>query len=132
MLRHFTCLLGLVCAIVLAGGCQTSTPLKPKGAVAVTIDRAKKATEAKAQLENLITLTLPPVAAGQVWQITFHDARFLKQMQEIKAPAAPGGGATVVFLAINPTPRTRVRFLLLPNANSRDPIEQQELILEIR
>lgn len=79
-----------------------------------------------------VDLTLPAVPAGLAWQISFHDARYLKQVQPL-TPGAAGTGATVSFITLN-AGRTRVRFLLLPTAAGREasPVDQQEIVMTIQ
>jgi hypothetical protein len=131
--------LALACvALALAAGCGTgSANLKPKKTVAITLDPAKKTFTATARPLTQIDITLPPAEPGQVWQIAFHDPRYLKQLHEIKPSAAPGAGATVSFITAEVgmvVIRTRVRFLLMPRSGEREmaPIDQQEFVLTIQ
>ena len=123
------------CALVFGLlGCATRAPeIKAQGSLQVALSAEKKSTAASAQLFNLVTLTLPPPQArGYHWQISFHDARYLKQTTEIMPAGAAGAGPTISFIAVKPG-RTRVRFMLVPVNSNRvvDPLDQQELVLTI-
>ena len=121
------------CALALAA-CSTRAPdLKPQGNAAVTLSADKKSSTATVELYNLITITLPaPKVPGYRWQISFHDARYLKQTTEIVPASAGGAGPTVSFIAATPG-RTRLRFMLVPEGSGRvaNPVDQQELVLTI-
>ena len=115
-------------------GCATSTsPPKPNKTVAVQLDASKKSWAFNARVLNLLTITLPPAAANHLWQISFHDPRYLKQMSEIKSPANTEAGTTISFLVLN-TGRTRLRFVLVPpnSDGAVTPIDQQEIIFTVQ
>lgn len=127
------CVLGFTAAV--AGlcllGCRTA-PIKASRTIAVTIEAEAKTRTIEVKPLTQLDVTLPPVDAGFVWQISFHDARFLKQVQPLQ-PGTPGVGATVSFISVN-FGRTRVRFLLLPKSEGREatPIDQQEIVIAIQ
>lgn len=116
--------------LFLGAGCESA--LKPNGKAEFTLEADKKSSEGTARVANRVRVTLPPVPVGFVWQISYHDARFLKQMEELKMPGKPDEGGTVTFLALN-TGRTRLRFLLVPpnDGKTARPVDQQELVLTI-
>ncbi len=127
---HLLLLLALLCG----GGCAFGpAAVKPRGSSAIVLDTEEKSTAVEVKYEYLVKVTLPPIDPGLVWQIAFHDPRYLKQMHEIRPGEGPGAGATVTFLAIS-MGRSRLHFLLLPRAGAReaDPIDRRELVLTIR
>jgi hypothetical protein len=133
MLRNV--LLGLlliVQALTLAGCLSPPAAVQPVGTKAIELAAAKPYHEAGVALHTLIQLTLPSLPAAYVWQISFHDPRYLKMTAPLTPPAQPDGGTTASFLALMPG-RTRLRFLAVPSPGSRvmDPIAQQELVLMI-
>lgn len=121
-------------ALVLAAACSTRPPeIKAQGSVPIALSAEQKTTSASVKLFNEIVLTLPPPKApGYVWQIAFHDVRFLKQTTDIRLAATNGAGPTISFIAKNPG-RTRLRFVLVPEGPAREtrPVDQQDIILTI-
>jgi hypothetical protein len=129
VLRSFA----VVLTIVALSSCGT-TPQRtePKGVVTIALDAAKKPTEATAKFDYLITIVLPPPGVeGTVWQISFHDSRYLQQVTDI-TPAADRS-AQISFRTKQPG-RTRVRFVLVPSTTDRAvaAVDSQELILVIQ
>jgi hypothetical protein len=115
-------------------GCETAqAPLKPSGEVAVPLDASKKSGSVTVRLANVVTFTMPPAAPGFVWEISFHDTRFLKQQTEFLPPKEAGAGSTVTFMATN-LGTTRLRFVLVPASNDRSvsPIDRQDIAVTIR
>jgi len=130
LFRRVLCFCSAV-AVLLLTGCGTPA-IKASRTLAVTIEAEPKTRSLEVKPMTQIDLTLPVVEAGFAWQISFHDARYLKQVQLLKTGAA-GAGATVSFITLNPG-RTRVRFLLLPQSTGREasPADQQEIVLTIQ
>ena len=120
-----------VVAVLWVTGCGTPA-IKASRTMAVTIEAEAKTRTIDVKPMTQIDLTLPAVDPGFTWQISFHDARFLKQVQLLK-PGAAGEGATVSFITLN-AGRTRVRFLLLPKSDGREsaPVDQQEIVMTIQ
>lgn len=115
-------------------GCEsTKAAMKPTGEVAVPLDAAKKRGGVTVRLANLVTFTMPPAAPGFIWEISFHDTRYLKQQTPILPPKVAGEGSTVTFMATN-IGSTRLRFMLVPvsTAQAVSPVDQQEINLVIR
>lgn len=112
-------------------GCGTPA-IKASRTMAVTMEAETKTRTIEVKPMTQLDLTLPTVDAGFVWQISFHDARYLKQVQP-PTPGAAGVGSTVSFITLNPG-RTRVRFLLLPKSAGREasPVDQQEIVMTIQ
>ncbi|MBM3855273.1 MAG: hypothetical protein FJ399_19315 [Verrucomicrobia bacterium] len=133
------CRVGLIagwlaaCAVGLVSCASGPAPLKPRGAVAVKLDAAKKRSTVQAGLANLVTITMPPARPGFAWQISFHDSRYLKQQTDFTPPAAADAGPAISFLAIN-NGNTRLRFVLVPASTNLgvDPVDQQEVVFSIR
>ena len=130
MLRIPACRWLLLGALLAATACTTHPDVKPTGTVPIVLAGDKKAAEVTAKLQNLLVITMPATDPGHVWQISFHDPRFLKQMTGLTATG--GATATVSFLAVHGG-RTRLRFVLLPSSVLRNasPIDQQEIVLTI-
>ena len=122
-------LLGVACGAI---GCASHADLTPTRTIPITLDSDKKINEATISLQNLVVITLPHAEPGYAWQISFHDPRILKQMSELKPPAADAL-ATVQFLTIH-AGRTHLRFLLLPRNAGHDArlADQQEVVLTIQ
>lgn len=124
-----------VLALALANpGCESApAAIKPTGEVAVPLDAAKKRGGVTVRLANLITFTMPPSAPGFVWEISFHDTRYLKQQTPVTPPKVAGEGSTVTFLATN-LGSTRLRFVLVPvsTAQAVAPVDQQDINVVIR
>ena len=128
--------LALVMLACAAGVTSCETPsgvIKPRGTVSVSLDGVKKRGSITVALANLLAITMPPVKPGLVWQISYHDPRYLKQHSNFTAPTSPETGSTVSFVALVPG-ATRLRFLLVPADAGRsvDPVDQQEIIVTIR
>ncbi len=137
MLSNRPCAYVVAIALLLFAGCAMGgKALKPVRTVAVTIEPENKTRSIDVQPLTQVDITLPPTVGEQVWQIAFHDARYLKQVSEIVPAKVPGGGATVSFVTINPGRgiRTRLRFLLLPRSGAREvaPMDEQELVLSVQ
>jgi hypothetical protein len=123
--------LGLALAL---GGCASRAPeLKPEGRVVATLDPTKKSANVEAKAYNEIVLTLPnPKEPGYRWDISFQDARFLKQTTEV-LPAGDGReGPTITFVARAPG-RTRLRFVLVPDTRARavNPVDVYDIVVDI-
>jgi hypothetical protein len=115
-------------------GCENAKPaFTPNGAVAVPLDAAKQRGSVTVRLANLVTFAMPPTAPGLVWQISFHDTRYLKQHTDFTPPQTPGAGATVSFVAVS-MGTTRLRFVLVPVSLDRsvESVAQQNIVVEIR
>lgn len=120
-----------VVAVLGVAGCGTPA-IKATRTMAVTMETETKTRTIDVKPLTQIDLTLPAVDANFVWQISFHDARYLQQVQPLK-PGAAGAGTTVSFIALS-AGRTRVRFLLLPKSAGREasPVDQQEIVMTIQ
>lgn len=127
---------GLVVAFGLSACSSRTEVVTPRGDVSVTLDASAKRTTHTVEVANRVHVTLPPADATHGWQISYHDARFLKQVTEVTPPKTPEGSATITFLAIKPTAgrTTRVRFVLLPVGAAREatPIDGHDLVLTIQ
>lgn len=126
----------LTCATLFVACRSAVVPVKASGEAPVALNPAAKRTEHSAKVANRITVTLPATnPATQVWAISFHDARYLRQTTDIVPPSGSTAAATVSFLALQPTPgrTTRVRFVLLPAESGREatPIDTHDLVLKI-
>jgi hypothetical protein len=124
----------LAAASLLLAGCGAGPTVKPLKTVVVPLELAKTRTIVKAQVGDLLKLELPPVElAGYGWQIFQHDSRFLQQTGDVKPPATADGRPTATFLALKPTPRTTMRFLLvkLDGAKEAQPIDGHDVIFSI-
>lgn len=129
-------LLGLMIGLGAAAltGCGSGAPaVKAKGTVTVPLDAAKKRVSINASVANIVTLVMPPSPPGHVWQIAFHDTRFLKQQTEFVPPRTPEEGYSVSFLALS-FGTTRLRFVLVPVSTGGpvNPVDQQDLIIRIQ
>lgn len=126
--------LALLCSVLVLSGCASRAPrLKPEGKVVETLDPAKKSANVEAKVLNEIVLTLPtPKAPGYRWDISFQDARFLKQMTEVLPAGEDRTGPTITFAAIFPG-RTRLRFVLVPDTHARavDPVDVYDIVVDI-
>lgn len=126
--------IALLCTAFILSGCGSRVnTVTPQGESAVTLDADSKRTTHTAKYANRITVTLPPAdLATHRWEISFHDARFLKQLTEFQPPKSPDAGASIGFLATR-TGTTRIRFVLLPSGNAREatPIDGRDLVLTI-
>jgi hypothetical protein len=115
-------------------GCETAAVVKPVRTVVVPLDATKTRTNVAAHVGELLKLELPPVeVAGYGWEIFQHDSRFLKQTEDVKPPVNAGGRSTVAFLAVVPTQRTAMRFLLvkLDGAKEAQPIDGHDVVFSI-
>ncbi len=133
MIRRLSAVLAAA-ALSAAAGCGTPQA-KVKQEVTVPLDVTKTRTVIAAHVGDLVKLELPPVElAGYGWQVFLLDSRYLKQRTEILPPAAPGGRATVSFLATQATPgKTTVRFLLVKLAAAREaqPVDGHDAVFTI-
>ncbi len=120
-----------VVAVLWVTGCGTPA-IKASRTMAVTMEAETKTRTIDLKPMTQLDLTLPAVEAGFVWQISFHDARYLQQVQPLTA-GATGVGSTISFITVR-VGRTRVRFLLLPMSAGREasPIDQQEIVMTIQ
>lgn len=117
--------------LVLAA-CTSAPPrIESHGTTPVVLTESQKSTTLTVELHHTVKVVLPPPREpGLAWQISFHDARFLQQQNEITATSdAP---PSVSFLAVREG-RTRLRFVLLPATPARavDPVDHQEVVLTI-
>jgi len=116
------------------GGCvEPVAEIRMSGSVTVTIVAPTKQTSGKALLGNEVVIVLPPPkVAGYVWQITAHNARFLRQRSEITPVTGGAGESRVSFVAIQ-IGGTKVRFALVAAANQAEiaPVDIQEVALTI-
>lgn len=126
--------IALFCTAFILGGCRSRVnTVTAQGESAIALDTNSKRTTHTAKYANRITLTLPPADLAQHrWEISFHDARFLKQLTEFQPPKNPDEGATIAFLTTR-TGTTRIRFVLLPVGNAREatPTDGRDLVLTI-
>ena len=128
-LSIFTATLWLSCP-----GCvEPVVQVKMSGSVTVTVDAAKKQTSGKALLGNEVIVVLPPPKpAGYIWQITVHNARYLRQRSEITPVAGGTGESKVSFVAIQ-IGTTKLRFALVESSTQAEinPVDIQEVALAI-
>jgi hypothetical protein len=120
----------VACAWALTGCGAPKVNLTPTKILTLKLDDEKKSVIVNTRIQNLITLVLPPGPEGYLWQISFHDPRFLKQMTPLKPAAGPEEGATISFLVVTGG-RTRLRFVLVP-ANvgaGATPVNQHEVVV---
>lgn len=120
-----------IVAVLWVTACGTPA-IKASRTMAVVMEAETKTRTIEVKPMTQLDLTLPVVDAAFQWQISFHDARYLKQVEPLKAGAA-GVGSTVSFITLN-AGRTRVRFLLLPKSAGREssPVDQQEIVMTIQ
>jgi hypothetical protein len=138
MIRRTFVALAFGLALFGAAGCASSG-VQQIGAVTVPLNADKTRTDVAAKVGYLITLELPPVElAGFGWQVFMHDARFLTQKSEITPAKAPGGRATLSFLAIRSTERvgtgkTTIRFLLTKQDGAKEaqPVDGHDVVFSI-
>ncbi len=130
LFRRVLVLVSAVAVMVLTG-CGTPA-LKATRTMAVTVEAEPKTRPLEVKPLTQIDLTLPPVDEGLIWQISFHDGRYLQQVRALTAGTG-GAGATVSFITLN-SGRTRLRFLLLPKSDGRvvAPVDQQEIVMSIQ
>lgn len=133
-MRPLPRLLLALAALLLACGCSSRVEtIAPKGDSPVALSTTSKRTTHTAKFAERILVTLPPADySTHQWEISFHDARFTRQLSEFQSPPTEGAGATVAFLATR-LGTTRIRFVLLPRGAQREatPIDGHDLVLTI-
>lgn len=115
-------------------GCASKPQeIKPKGTVAITLTKEKKVNAVAVKLEHLLVITLPPTDPAFVWELVFHDTRYLKQLSDFKSSGVDGEGSSISFFTSVPG-KTKLKFLLTPVGNAREtrPVDQQDLTVQIQ
>lgn len=133
MRRFVNPVLVLLALLLALSGCASREKIQTEGEASILFKPGAKRTEQTVGLGNRITLTLPPTEPDQIWQIAFHDARFLVQLTGYTAPAETGGGASIAFAATRPG-TTRLRFVLLPKNAGREaiPSDAHDVVITVR
>src|SRR4051812_25922906 len=120
--------------LLTAAGCESTATTKPKRNVTIPLEMGKTRTNVTAKIADLMTLELPPSdVPGHGWQVFMLDARFIKQVTEVTPPATPDARPTVRLLAIGPTQKTTVRFLLIrqDGAKEAQPVDGHDVVFSI-
>jgi hypothetical protein len=133
MRRVLPPVIAVLAFLLVLSGCSTSNKIVTQGEATVMFKPGSKRTEQAVELNNRVTVILPPTEANQTWQIAFHDARSLPQLAAATPSKEPGGGTSIVFFASRPG-TTRLRFVLVPLTSGREaiPTDAHDVVLTVR
>ncbi len=133
MRRVLPPVLAVLALLLVLSGCTTSNKIVTQGDATVMFKPQSKRTEQSVELNNRVTVILPPTDPTHVWQIAFHDTRFLPQLSAPTPSKEPGGGISIAFFASRPG-TTRLRFVLVPVNAGREaiPTDAHDVVLTVR